>query len=240
MKSILDILKNKEIVTFTSNKTNTSFTYKIEKSNNPSVYWVSVLAPTQYAVLGAIKKSENFSVLNRTKTTKFGETSNYWKVFQWVLDAIKDNKPTPNLSIDLESDCEYCGTKLIKPEEIHSKVCNSCLNKFFFIKINNAKNEYLILDNDFRIVKNGIVYRNDDYTKILQDFIKNHINFKEYICNSDFDFAMEIYFDRNNIKILNKTMFEHWIQKYTGSEVSEISFTENEYNKYKDLNEIFI
>lgn len=101
--------------TFTvqSAKTGTRFTYKIQKSEDGKVFFVSVLTGTDntkdYTHMGLINQD---GVLFKTKKSSISQDAPSFRALAWVLNQIKQNKWHVDLEIWASNKCCRCGRKL--------------------------------------------------------------------------------------------------------------------------------
>jgi hypothetical protein len=111
--------------TITNTKTGNRFTYKVRKSKDNDIYFVSVLTGSDntndYSYIGFIK-NELFKTSKKSKVTS---DSPSFKVFNWFM--ININKIPSIVQVLHEGSCGRCGRKLTTPESIERGIGPECV-----------------------------------------------------------------------------------------------------------------
>jgi hypothetical protein len=118
------IFAGKSIFTILNTKTGNRFTFKINKSKNNDIYFVSVLSgsnnETDYTFFGYIKSNN----LHLSKKTTFTSETTSFKVFDWFL---KNHNNLPSFIDVLHmGKCGRCGRTLTTPESIERGIGPEC------------------------------------------------------------------------------------------------------------------
>lgn len=117
--SLRFILAGKATVTFLNTQTDNRFTYKIKKSKDSSIYFVSVLTnPDVYQYIGII--NSEFQVGRKSSDAQS------IRVFKYVFFKLKSNTLPDFIEIWHEGKCGRCGRKLTVPKSIKTGMGPEC------------------------------------------------------------------------------------------------------------------
>lgn len=126
------MLGGKATLTLRSKRTDTRFTYRIDKSDDGQVYFVRVLnGPdnnADYQFLGTIFPNELLGthVFRHSRKSRIGADAPSVVAFAWTLGMLKRGIDSPYLEIWHEGSCGRCGRRLTVPESIASGFGPEC------------------------------------------------------------------------------------------------------------------
>ena len=119
-------------ITLRSAKTQTRFTFEIEKEEKEGkVFWVRVLAggdnTNDFQYLGMLNQQGAFVATKKSAALK---DSTCFKAFEWSWRALAERKTMPaQLEVWHEGSCGRCGRKLTVPESIADGLGPECRKK---------------------------------------------------------------------------------------------------------------
>lgn len=120
------ILAGNATVTFLNTQTQNRFTFKVSKSKEKDIHFVSVLTgPDTYTFLGSIFNG-NFK---SSKKSTISESSQSFQVFNFVFNRLKTKNLPDVIEIYHEGKCGRCGRALTVPESIVSGFGPECVKK---------------------------------------------------------------------------------------------------------------
>ena len=120
------ILAGNATVTFLNTQTKNRFTFKVSKSKDNDIHFVSVLTgPDAYTFLGSIFNN-NFK---SSKKSTIQESAQSFQVFKFVFDRLKTKNLPDVIEIYHEGKCGRCGRALTVPESIVSGFGPECVKK---------------------------------------------------------------------------------------------------------------
>lgn len=118
------IFAGNAIFTITNTNTGNRFTYKVRKSKDNEIYFVSVLTGSDntndYSFIGYIKNG----LFNSSKKSRITSDSTSFKVFNWLIFNL--NKIPSIVQVFHEGKCGRCGRKLTTPESIQRGLGPEC------------------------------------------------------------------------------------------------------------------
>jgi hypothetical protein len=119
-------------LTFESRATFARFTYRIKKSDDGQVWFVSVLNgsdnETSYTYLGFVKNE----VYTHGRKSKISEDAPSAKAFKYVMGNILDRNRVPEqVRVWHEGSCGRCGRALTVPESIRDGIGPECRKHVF-------------------------------------------------------------------------------------------------------------
>jgi len=123
------ILGGNAYFTLRSLATGTRYTFRVKRSKERTIYWVSTLYGTDntssYSYVGMISEG-NFRL---TGKSRFNEESPQCAAFRWMWDWLKQGVIKDTLEVWHEGKCAVCGRKLTVPESVERGVGPECANK---------------------------------------------------------------------------------------------------------------
>lgn len=120
------ILAGNATVTFLNTQTQNRFTFKVSKSKDNDIHFISVLTgPDTYTFLGSIFNG-NFK---SSKKSTISESSQSFQVFNFVFNRLKTKNLPDVIEIYHEGKCGRCGRALTVPESIVSGFGPECVKK---------------------------------------------------------------------------------------------------------------
>jgi hypothetical protein len=120
------IYAGNSIFTVLNSKTSNRFTYKVKKSKDGTLYFVSVLSgPECYTYLGIIGDG---TYRHGTKSV-ISKDAQSVKVFDYVLNKLKNNKLPEFVEVWHEGKCGKCGRALTVPSSILTGIGPECSKK---------------------------------------------------------------------------------------------------------------
>jgi hypothetical protein len=121
------IFGGKSIFTVKNPKTENRFTYKVQKSKNVDLFFVSVLtSPDHYEFIGTIFNGDNF---RRSDKSTISSASKSVVVFKWLIDKVSSKKLPEFIQVWHEGCCAKCGRRLTTPESIVNGYGPECIKK---------------------------------------------------------------------------------------------------------------
>lgn len=118
------IFAGKSLVTFLNTETGNRFTFKVKKSKNSNLFFVSVLtSPDIYTYLGLVIEG----VYKHGRKSNISEGAQSVKVFDYVLNKLKDGNLPSIVEIWHEGKCGKCGRTLTVPSSIASGIGPECI-----------------------------------------------------------------------------------------------------------------
>lgn len=116
-------------ITLRSAKTQTRFTFEIEKVKDMEAHWVRVLTSSDsFQYLGMVTTSGKFVATKKTPDTL--KSAACFKAFEWSWRALAERKRMPTtLEVWHEGSCGRCGRKLTVPESIADGLGPECRKK---------------------------------------------------------------------------------------------------------------
>lgn len=119
------ILAGKSIFTVKNPKTENRFTYKVSKSKNGDLYFVSALtSPDHYEFIGTLFDKVNFS---HSKKSIIDPNSQISIVFKWILNKVKTKSIPEYIQVWHSGKCGRCGRNLTTPDSIDSGYGPECI-----------------------------------------------------------------------------------------------------------------
>lgn len=107
-------------------------TFKIRKSEDGNIHFVSVLSsPEDYSYMGILRYDQygNFSCKATRKST-FNSESKAMRIFNFAARVIQETQELPEgYDIHHEGRCCRCGRRLTTPESIKAGIGPECANK---------------------------------------------------------------------------------------------------------------
>jgi len=127
------IVGGKATFTLVSKVTGTRFTYRVNVSDNPNLFFVAVLTgpdnTSNYTYIGTLRKEyapgTSYSFKHGTKS-KISPDAPSVKGFNWAWVQLKQNRIPDTLEIFHEGKCCRCNRKLTVPSSIESGVGPEC------------------------------------------------------------------------------------------------------------------
>lgn len=124
------IKAGKALFTVKNNDTGKRFTFKVTVSKNKKVHFVSVLNGSDnysnYSYIGTIMPDGNFKWTPKSKVTRSCQS---FKVFEWILHKVDNEKIPESVHIYHEGKCGRCGRRLTVPESVISGFGPECIHK---------------------------------------------------------------------------------------------------------------
>jgi hypothetical protein len=118
------ILAGNSTVTFVNSKTNNRFTFKIRKSKDSELYFVSLLnSPDNYVYIGIIIPDG----FRHSKKSSISEKSQSVQVFKYVYNKLIKDTLEDFIQIWHEGKCGKCGRKLTVPNSISTGIGPECM-----------------------------------------------------------------------------------------------------------------
>jgi len=109
------IFGGKSFVTFLNTKSENRFTFKVVKHKKDDIFFVNVLTnPDVYTFIGTVKNG----FYKHSSKSNIGVESQSVKVFNYVIDKLKQNKLSDIIEIYHDGRCGKCGRQLTVPESI--------------------------------------------------------------------------------------------------------------------------
>lgn len=114
------------VFTFLNNRSNNRFTFKIRKSKNSDIFFVSVLtSPDKYTYIG-FHKNSNFVYSEKSIIKKDTQSI---KVYEYVFNNLLNDTLVDYVEVWHEGLCGRCGRKLTVPTSIKMGIGPECLSK---------------------------------------------------------------------------------------------------------------
>ena len=111
--------------TFKNTKTENRFTFKVKKSKDSELYFVSVLTnPDVYQYIGTIRGD----VFSHGKKSKISQDATSVKVFKYVFTKLVAGNLESFIEVWHEGSCGRCGRTLTDPESIKTGFGPFCRN----------------------------------------------------------------------------------------------------------------
>lgn len=111
--------------TMSSIKTGSHYTFKVKKSVDGNVLFVSMLtAPEVWTYIGLLKGN---ALIKLTAKSRYGYDSIPVKAFNYMLRNLLADKMPPFMLIRHEGKCGRCGRKLTHPESIDRGIGPECI-----------------------------------------------------------------------------------------------------------------
>jgi hypothetical protein len=121
--------------TFTvqSGKTGRHMTFKIKQPDERAPFLVSAMTGTDneshFSYMG--KLDTHTGSFTPTKGTKLGSESEQWKVAEWALRQVWNNRElSGGTKISHAGKCGCCGRKLTNPESLETGIGPECRKRF--------------------------------------------------------------------------------------------------------------
>jgi hypothetical protein len=122
--SLRFILGGNSTVTFVNSKTDNRFTYKIKKSKDSDLYFVSLLnSPDNYVYIGVIIPNG----FRYGKGSSISSNAQSIKVFSYVFHNLLNDTLLDYIQIWHEGKCGKCGRKLTVPSSISTGIGPECM-----------------------------------------------------------------------------------------------------------------
>jgi hypothetical protein len=116
------ILAGNSTSTFLNRETDNRFTYKVKKSKDSDLFFVSVLtSPDVYTYIGYI--TSDFKLGKKSKINKDAQSV---KVFNYIFRKLKSGKLPEQIEIWHNGKCGKCGRKLTVPSSIDTGIGPEC------------------------------------------------------------------------------------------------------------------
>ncbi len=116
------ILAGNSTSTFLNRETDNRFTYKVKKSKDSDLFFVSVLtSPDVYTYIGYI--TNDFKLGKKSKISKDAQSV---KVFNYIFRKLKSGKLPEQIEIWHNGKCGKCGRKLTVPSSIDTGIGPEC------------------------------------------------------------------------------------------------------------------
>ena len=116
--------------TFVNSKTGNRFTFKVKKSKekDSNLYFVSVLtSPEIYTYIGIISNE----TYKHGKKSSISQTAQSVKVFDYVLNKLRENNLPESIEVWHEGSCGKCGRQLTVPFSITVGIGPECYKKLY-------------------------------------------------------------------------------------------------------------
>lgn len=117
--------------TFTSQRTQQRFTYRVRKSEDGSMFFVSVLTgadnESSYTYIGHIKASQN--IFWHGRKSRIAADAPSVKGFAWAWQAIAAGRIPAGLTVWHAGKCGRCGRKLTVPQSIETGFGPECADR---------------------------------------------------------------------------------------------------------------
>lgn len=116
------ILAGNSTSTFLNRETDNRFTYKVKKSKDSDLFFVSVLtSPDVYTYIGYI--TNDFKLGKKSKISKDAQSV---KVFNYIFRKLKSGNLPEQIEIWHNGKCGKCGRKLTVPSSIDTGIGPEC------------------------------------------------------------------------------------------------------------------
>lgn len=116
------ILAGNSTSTFLNRETDNRFTYKVKKSKDSDLFFVSVLtSPDVYTYIGYI--TNDFKLGKKSKISKDAQSV---KVFNYIFRKLKSGNLPEKIEIWHNGKCGKCGRKLTVPSSIDTGIGPEC------------------------------------------------------------------------------------------------------------------
>lgn len=116
------IFAGNSIFTVVNSKTKNRFTFKVKKSKDGSLYFVSVLSGSDYTYLGTISGNS----YKHGKKSIVSKDAQSVKVFDYVLTKLNSNTLPEFVEVWHEGKCGKCGRTLTVPASILTGIGPEC------------------------------------------------------------------------------------------------------------------
>jgi hypothetical protein len=121
-KALNFILAGNSTSTFLNRETDNRFTYKVKKSKDSDLFFVSVLtSPDVYTYIGYI--TNDFKLGKKSKISKDAQSV---KVFNYIFRKLKSGNLPEQIEIWHNGKCGKCGRKLTVPSSIDTGIGPEC------------------------------------------------------------------------------------------------------------------
>jgi hypothetical protein len=122
------IFGGKSLFTVKNPQTGNRFTFKVKKSKENDVFFVSVLtnSDNKYEYIGYIKLNSNFKHSTKSRITSSAMSV---KVFDYVVKSLINNKLPDFIEIWHHGRCARCSRVLTVPESIESGFGPDCMRR---------------------------------------------------------------------------------------------------------------
>ena len=117
-------LAGRAVFTVRNDATGNRFTYRVKRSKNGDVFFVSVKELSGHRYVGMIDKYKNFRL---TKNSNFGKDDVEFRAFGWLWKFA--SKLPESVNVFHEGKCGRCGRALTVPESIESGFGPECITK---------------------------------------------------------------------------------------------------------------
>jgi len=118
------IFAGNSTVTFMNAETGNRFTYRVKKSKDGSIFFVSVLSgPDQHSYLGTVSAG----IYSHGRKSSFSPGCQSEKVFSYVLNKLKSGSLANQIEIWHEGKCGKCGRQLTVPSSIDTGIGPECI-----------------------------------------------------------------------------------------------------------------
>jgi hypothetical protein len=116
------ILAGNSTSTFLNRETDNRFTYKVKKSKDSDIFFVSVLtSPDVYTYIGYI--TNDFKLGKKSKISKDAQSV---KVFNYIFRKLKSGNLPEQIEIWHNGKCGKCARKLTVPSSIDTGIGPEC------------------------------------------------------------------------------------------------------------------
>ncbi len=116
------IIAGNSTSTFLNRETDNRFTYKVKKSKDSDLFFVSVLtSPDVYTYIGYI--TNDFKLGKKSKISKDAQSV---KVFNYIFRKLKSGNLPEKIEIWHNGKCGKCGRKLTVPSSIDTGIGPEC------------------------------------------------------------------------------------------------------------------
>ena len=123
------ILSGNAYLTLRSLETGTRYTFRVKRSKDRNIYWVSTLYgadnTSNYSYVGMIVEGR----FKLTGKSRFNEHSPQMKAFSWMWEWLKQGVIKDTLEVWHEGRCGVCGRKLTDPKSIAAGIGPECAIK---------------------------------------------------------------------------------------------------------------
>lgn len=110
------IMGGRSIFTTVNNQTNNRFTFKVNKADKGDIYFVSVLTqPNMFEFIGSFYPT---TLVKISPKSRISEQSTSYKVFNYILNHLRNSDLPNQVEIWHEGRCAKCGRSLTDPESI--------------------------------------------------------------------------------------------------------------------------
>lgn len=131
-QSLKFMFAGRSVLTFLNTKTGNRFTYKVKKSKDSDIFFVSILtSPDVYSYIGTC--SEGF--YKHGKKSKISSDSQSVKVFEYVLNKLKVDNLPDFVEVWHEGHCGKCGRPLTVPQSIETGIGPECLKRLSKLEV---------------------------------------------------------------------------------------------------------